>query len=73
VHLIPLVAAVQEELPWVLQWHNAIDPVMDVRPGDFFRSWLGEQLNRHTWTTDTLSDWRPTAKTRTRRGRAAFG
>lgn len=68
-HLIPLLAAIQEELPWVLQWHNAMDPEMDVRPGDYFRSWLGEQLNRHGWTQETLDKWRPVAVTRGRRAR----
>jgi hypothetical protein len=69
VHLIPLLAAVNEELPWVLQWHNAMDPELDVRPGDYFCSWLGEQLNRHCWTAETLNDWRPAAATRRRRAR----
>src|SRR3546814_89046 len=28
-HLVPLLAAIHEELPWVLQWHNAMDPELD--------------------------------------------
>jgi hypothetical protein len=68
-NLIPLLAAIHEELPWVLQWHNAIDPDMDIRPGDYFKSWLGDQLNRHGWTLETLSDWRPVAAVRGRRAR----
>lgn len=71
VRLIPLLTAVQEELPWVLQWHNAMDPDLDVRPGDYFRSWLGEQLNRHGWTSDTLNGWRPAALARGRRARGS--
>ena len=69
IHLIPLLAAIQEELPWVLQWHNAMDPETDVRPGDYFRDWLGEQLNRHGWTQETLNEWRPVAIVRARRSR----
>ena len=69
VHLIPLLAAIDEELPWVLQWHNAMDPELDVRPGDYFRSWLGEQLNRHGWTSETLASWKPVARARGRRSR----
>lgn len=69
VHLIPLLAAIDEELPWVLQWHNAMDPELDVRPGDYFRSWLGEQLNRHGWTSETLASWKPVARARGRRAR----
>jgi hypothetical protein len=69
IHLIPLLAAIQEELPWVLQWHNAMDPETDVRPGDYFRSWLSDQLNRHGWTRETLDKWQPVAVTRGRRAR----
>lgn len=67
VHLVPLLAALHEQLPWVLQWHNDIDPETDVRLGDFFRSWLGDQLNRHGWTLNTLAQWRPVAATRGRK------
>lgn len=68
--LLPLLVAIDEELPWVLQWHNTVDPETDVRPGDYFQSWLGEQLNRHGWTRQTLTEWRPTAASRGRRARA---
>ena len=61
--------AIDEELPWVLQWHNAIDPDTDVRPGDYFRDWLAQQLNRHHWTRQTLAEWQPPAAPR--RGRRA--
>lgn len=67
--LIPLLAAIHEQLPWVRQWHNDIDPVMDVRPGDYFTSWLHQQLNHQGWTTQTLADWQPET-TRRRRRRA---
>ncbi|WP_454257313.1 BREX-2 system adenine-specific DNA-methyltransferase PglX [Pseudoxanthomonas mexicana] len=67
--LLPLLVAVDEELPWVLQWHNAIDPDTDVRPGDYFRDWLAQQLNRHHWTRQTLAEWQPPAAPR--RGRRA--
>lgn len=70
IHLIPLLAAVHEDLPWVLQWHNAMDPELDVRPGDYFKSWLGEQLNRQGWTLQTLEDWRPAVTTRRRHRRS---
>jgi hypothetical protein len=67
VRLIPLLTAINEELPWVLQWHNTMDPELDIRPGDYFRSWLGEQLNRHGWTLETLDDWRPAIRSSGRR------
>lgn len=70
VQLLPLLVAIDEELPWVLQWHNALDAETDVRPGDYFQSWLGEQLNRHGWTRQTLAEWRPAASSRGRRARS---
>ena len=52
--------------------HNAIDPETDVRPGDYFRDWLAQQLNRHHWTRQTLADWQPpVAARRGRRPQAA--
>ncbi|MBS0213663.1 MAG: hypothetical protein JSR26_10865 [Proteobacteria bacterium] len=69
--LLPLLVALNEDLPWVLQWHNKVDPDTDVRPGDYFRSWLGEQLNRQGWTQRTLTDWAPVAAPR--RGRRPRG
>ena len=65
--LLPLLIALDEALPWVLQWHNDIDPDTDVRPGDYFRDWLAQQLNHHHWTRQTLAEWQ--AATAPRRGR----
>lgn len=65
--LIPLLAAIHEQLPWVRQWHNDIDPTMDVRPGEYFTNWLHQQLNQQGWTTQTLADWQPESTTRRRR------
>jgi len=69
--LLPLLIALDEALPWVLQWHNAIDPDTDVRPGDYFQQWLGEQLNHHHWTRQTLAEWQPPAAPRQGRRRPA--
>lgn len=69
--LLPLLVAIDEELPWVLQWHNAIDPDTDVRPGDYFRDWLAQQLNHHHWTRQTLAEWQPPTPPRRARRRSA--
>lgn len=67
--LTPLLVAVQEELPWVLQWHNDIDPDLDVRPGDYFREWLATQMNQKGLTPESLEAWKPVATARRGRGR----
>ncbi|MDT0633954.1 DUF7008 domain-containing protein [Spectribacter hydrogenooxidans] len=62
--LIPLLAAIHEQLPWVRQWHNDIDPAMDVRPGNYFTSWIDQQLNHQGWITETVAGWQPESTTR---------
>ena len=67
--LLPLLAAVQEELPWVLQWHNRVDPEQGVRLGDYFKQWLGTELQKHNLTREDLTQWQPERVTRRRRTR----
>ncbi len=69
--LIPLLAAAHEELPWVLQWHNQIDPELGVRLGDYFREWLAAELQKHALTREDLAKWRPERAARRRSLRAA--
>lgn len=65
--LIPLLAAVDEALPWVLQWHNDVDVETGVRLGNYFRDWLGSELQKHGLTHEDLQEWRPEARSRRRR------
>lgn len=69
--LIPLLTAVAEQLPWVLQWHNALDPDHGVRLGDYFSEWLGSERQKHDLTREALEAWRPPRATRGRRRRAS--
>jgi hypothetical protein len=41
--LTPLLSALAELLPWLDQWHNEIDPVFNLRMGDFFREFVLEE------------------------------
>jgi hypothetical protein len=68
--LLPLLAAIEEEMPWVLQWHNDIHPEFGVRLGDFFREQLGQELHKHAVTREDLANWKPAAGGRGRRRRA---
>ena len=43
--LTPLLAVLQENLPWLKQWHNEIDPEYNQRLGDFFETFLHSQLS----------------------------
>lgn len=66
--LLPFLAAIDEELPWVLQWHNEVHPDFGVRLGDFFRERLGQALQQHELTRDDLTHWKPTVARRRARG-----
>ena len=55
----PLLAVVQENLPWLKQWHNEVDPEYNQRLGDFFETWLHSQLSIFGLTEDDLRAWTP--------------
>jgi hypothetical protein len=60
--LLPLLAGVLELLPWLLQWHNALDPRYGMGLGDFFRSFVEEEARRMGKTLDEVRAWQPPAK-----------
>ena len=57
--LAPLLAVIQENLPWLKQWHNEIDPEYDQRLGDFFETFLHTRLSELGLTEDDLRSWTP--------------
>jgi len=44
--LAPLIEGLLELLPWLKQWHNEIDPEYNQRMGDFFGSFVDQELHR---------------------------
>ena len=44
--LAPLIEGLLELLPWLKQWHNEIDPEYNQRMGDFFESFIDQELHR---------------------------
>ena len=67
--LTPLLAILQENLPWLKQWHNEVDPEYNQRLGDFFETWLHSQLSIFGLTEDDLRTWTPPGTTRGPRAR----
>ncbi len=57
--LTPLLAILQENLPWLKQWHNEIDPEYNQRLGDFFEIFLHSQLSELGLTEDILRVYVP--------------
>ena len=57
--LTPLLAVLQENLPWLKQWHNEIDLEYNQRLGDFFETFLRSQLADSGLTESDLRSWTP--------------
>ncbi len=59
--LKPILAGIQELLPWVQQWHNQPD-TSGVGTGDFIAEFLREQLSHWNVTPDDLRAWMPSRR-----------
>ena len=60
--LLPLLAGVLKLLPWLLQWHNGLDPHYGMGLGDFFRSFAEEEARRLGKAQDEVRGWKPERK-----------
>ena len=60
--LLPLLAGVLKLLPWLLQWHNGLDPHYGMGLGDFFRSVAEEEARRLGKAQDEVRGWKPERK-----------
>ncbi|MFJ9700587.1 BREX-2 system adenine-specific DNA-methyltransferase PglX [Streptomyces fradiae] len=67
--LIPLVAGIQELMPWVHQWHGDHDEEWGGNPAEEYQAYLDEQRGKHELSVDDLKSWRP-EKTRGRAKKA---
>jgi hypothetical protein len=69
--LTPLLAALADLVPWLRQWHNDLDPEFGTGMGDYFAGFVDTQAQALGLTQKDLQDWRPPAKTRKRKKKAA--
>lgn len=67
--LIPLLAALQQLVPWLQQWHNDLDPRFGERMGDFYAGFLNDEARSHGLTLEALAAWAPPAAPARRRRR----
>ncbi|KAA0570336.1 BREX-2 system adenine-specific DNA-methyltransferase PglX [Azospirillum sp. Sh1] len=67
--LIPLLAGVQELVPWLLQWHNDYNPDFGVGLGSYYRDFVADEARALGLTIDDLRSWTPPARAIARRGR----
>jgi hypothetical protein len=69
--LTPMLAALEELIPWLNQWHYEIHPEYNERMGDFYASFLTEELHSLNLSLDDVIAWQPPAvKTRKRKASA---
>ena len=66
--LTPLLAALQELLPWVRQYHNAPDPDFGTGMGDYFADFIDQEARALALTRESIEAWAPPAG-KIRRGR----
>lgn len=67
--LIPLLAGVQELVPWLLQWHNDYNPDFGVGLGSYYRDFVADEARALGLTVDDLRSWTPPVRATARRGR----
>jgi hypothetical protein len=66
--LTPLLAGLQELLPWLIQMHNDYDAAIGMGMGDYFADLVREEARTLGLTEAALAGWQPPAKARKVRG-----
>ncbi|MGL4419375.1 MAG: BREX-2 system adenine-specific DNA-methyltransferase PglX [Gemmataceae bacterium] len=67
--LTPLLAGLDQLLPWIHQWHPEIEPGYTDTAGQGFQSMLEGDAHELGLTLDVIRQWTPPAKTTRGRGR----
>jgi len=57
--LHPLLAGIDESVPWLLQWHNDVDPAYGDKAGDSFRDFVAAEAHRLGVAMGDLRKWTP--------------
>jgi hypothetical protein len=69
--LMPLLAGLLELVPWLVQWHNEIDPEYGQRMGEFYDGFVDEEARALGLTREAIRAWAPPTAAARRRGRRA--
>lgn len=59
--LVPLLAGIDERVPWLLQWHNDVDPAYGTKLGEFFRDFVAGEAHTLGVAVGDLRKWTPPA------------
>jgi hypothetical protein len=57
--MVPLLAGILELLPWLMQWHNELDPAYGIGMGEFFKGFVEEEVRAMGLTLNQVRDWTP--------------
>ncbi|MFK0216231.1 BREX-2 system adenine-specific DNA-methyltransferase PglX [Streptomyces sp. NPDC090298] len=60
--LTPLIAGIQELMPWVHQWHGEHDEEWGGTPSEEYQAYLDEQRAKLGLSAEDLTNWRPEKK-----------
>ena len=66
--LQPLLAGLLELVPWLIQWHNEVDPQFGERMGSYYQGFVADEARAAGFTLDDLRAWKP-AEPANKRGR----
>jgi len=69
--LQPLLAGIQELVPWLKQWHNDVNPAFGERMGDYYEGFVAEEARAQGFTLEALRAWKPATPVARRARRAA--
>ena len=61
--LMPLLAGLDQLLPWIHQWHPEIEPEFSETAGQSFETMLKQDAHELGLTLDDIRSWEPPAKT----------
>ena len=64
--LVPLLAAMDQQIPWVKQWHNEIDPDVNRGLGDWFADFIDDEARTLGITVEKVRQWEPPKKVKKR-------
>ncbi|MBI4662612.1 MAG: SAM-dependent methyltransferase, partial [Verrucomicrobia bacterium] len=53
--LARVLASLDQLIPWLLQWHNALDPEFQLKMGDYFRTFIEDEAPRLHLTAEDLT------------------
>lgn len=65
--LVPLLAAMDQQIPWVKQWHNDTDNEYGYALGDYFEEFIATEARNLSLTLEDVRAWEPPQKPRKKR------